>query len=202
MLKRIHISRRTFLSHCTAIAAATGLPRWFVERELSAATQTPAPRSANDRPGLALIGCGGMGRGDIKSASRFGDVVALCDVDTNQAAAVAKQFAGNPKVPDLVTDFRRVLDRKDVQVIVNATPDHWHTLINLGAASAHKDIYAEKPLTLTVDEGKRLVKAVRKENVEKIKFGRTPEAKCASHAEGCVPYSRWVSDYVAIIGGK
>ena len=165
MSKRFHISRRTFLSHCTAIAAATGLPRWFVERELSAASQTPGPRSANDRPGLALIGCGGMGRGDIKSASRFGDVVALCDVDTNQAAAVAKQFAANSKPPEQVTDFRRVLDRKDVHVIVNATPDHWHTLINLAAAAAKKDIYAEKPLTLTIDEGKRLVKAVRKENV-------------------------------------
>jgi predicted dehydrogenase len=165
MAKRFHISRRTFLGHCTAIAAATGLPLWFVERELSAASQTPAPRSANDRPGLALIGCGGMGRGDIKSASRFGDVVALCDVDTNQAAAVAKQFAGNAKSPEVITDFRRVLDRKDVHVIVNATPDHWHTLINLAAAAAKKDIYAEKPLTLTIDEGKRLVKAVRKEQV-------------------------------------
>src|SRR4029450_6482601 len=117
MSKRIFISRRTFLSRCTAIAAATGLPRWFVERELSAATQTPTPPSANDRFVLALIGCGGRGRGDIKSASRFGDVVALCDVDTSQAAAVAKQFAGNAKVPDQVTDFRRVLDRKDVHVI-------------------------------------------------------------------------------------
>src|SRR5688572_1701425 len=165
MSKRIQVSRRTFLGHCAAIAAATGLPRWFVERELSAASQTPAAVSASDRPGLALIGCGGMGRGDLKSASRFGDVVALCDVDVNQAAAVAKQYAGNARLPDQVTDFRRVLDRKDVQVIVNATPDHWHTLINLAAAAAKKDIYAEKPLTLTIDEGKRLVKAVRKEKV-------------------------------------
>ena len=159
-----HISRRTFLSHCTAIAAATGLPRWFVERELSAASQAPdAPRAPTIGPGIALIGCGGMGRGDIKSASRFGDVVAVCDVDENHAAAAAKQFASNAKPPEQFTDFRRVLDRKDVDVIINATPDHWHTLINLAAAAAKKDIYAEKPLTLTIDEGKRLVKAVRKE---------------------------------------
>ena len=76
-----------------------------------------------------------------------------------------KQFATNAKPPEQVTDFRRVLDRKDVHIIINATPDHWHTLINLAAAAAKKDIYAEKPLTLTIDEGKRLVKAVRKENV-------------------------------------
>jgi predicted dehydrogenase len=165
--KRIQISRRTFLNQCTAIAAATGLPLWFVERELTASAQSAseAKPGPNDRPGIALIGCGGMGRGDIKSASRFGDIVAVCDVDQSHAAAVAQQFANGDKTPAQFTDFRKVLERKDVDVIVNATPDHWHTLINLGAAGAKKDIYAEKPLTLTIDEGKRLVKAVRKERV-------------------------------------
>jgi predicted dehydrogenase len=92
-------------------------------------------------------------------------VVAVCDVDQAHAAAVAQQFAESGKAPAELTDFRKVLERKDVDVIVNATPDHWHTLINLGAAAAGKDIYAEKPLTLTIDEGKRLVKAVRKQRV-------------------------------------
>ena len=163
--RRIHISRRTFLGHCTAIAAATGLPRWFVERELSASTLRQAVPSANDRPGIALIGCGGMGRGDAKSAARFGDIVAVCDVDASHAAAAAKQFAGADRTPAALTDFRKVLERKDVDAVINATPDHWHTLINLAAADARKDIYAEKPLTLTIDEGKRLVKAVRKRRV-------------------------------------
>ena len=163
--KRFQISRRTFLNHCAAIAAATGLPRWFVERELSAA-QTPAPApGANDRPGIALIGCGGMGRGDAKNAARFGNIVAVCDVDESHAATAAKQFAGAGTAPAQFTDFRKVLESKDVDVIINATPDHWHTLINVAAAAAKKDIYAEKPLTLTIDEGRRLVKAVRKERV-------------------------------------
>jgi predicted dehydrogenase len=164
--QHLNISRRSFLGHCAAVAAATGLPQWFVERELSAASQTPAPvRSPNDRPGIALIGCGGMGRGDAKSAARFGDIVAVCDVDESHAAAGAKQFGSADKMPATFTDFRKVLERKDVHIVINATPDHWHTLINLAAAAAKKDIYAEKPLTLTVDEGKRLVKAVRKERV-------------------------------------
>ncbi len=106
-----------------------------------------------------------MGRGDAKSASRFGDIVAVCDVDESHAAAAAQQFGAGDKVPAQFKDFRKVLERKDVDVIVNATPDHWHTLINLAAADARKDIYAEKPLTLTIDEGKRLVKAVRKGRV-------------------------------------
>jgi predicted dehydrogenase len=164
--ERFYISRRTFLSHCGAVAAATGLPRWFVERELSAASRAPAATlSSNDRPGIALIGCGSQGRGDAKSASRFGNIVAVCDADENRAAQAAKQFSVGEKVPQQFTDFRRVLERKDVDVIVHATPDHWHTIINVGAAEAKKDIYAEKPLTLTVDEGKRLIKAVRKHRV-------------------------------------
>ena len=165
MRKSFEVSRRTFLGRCAALAAATGLPLWFVEKELSASTQGAVRPGANDRPGIALIGCGGMGRGDLKSASRFGDVVALCDVDEAHAAAAAKALGSSAKPPLQFTDFRRVLDRKDVHVVINATPDHWHTLINVAAAAAKKDIYAEKPLTLTIDEGKRLVKAVRKHKV-------------------------------------
>ena len=163
--KTIHVSRRTFVRDCATIAAATGLPLWFVERELSASGQAPAVTSPNDRPGVALIGCGGMGSNDAKSASRFGDIVAVCDADESRTAAAAKQFTKNEKVPVQLTDFRKVLERKDVDIIVQATPDHWHTLINVAAASAKKDIYAEKPLTLTIDEGKRTIKAVRKHKV-------------------------------------
>jgi predicted dehydrogenase len=162
---RIHVSRRTFLSRCAAVAAATGLPRWFVERELSASSQGQPVASPNDRPGIALVGCGGMGRGDAKNAARFGDIVAVCDVDADHAAQAAKAFGGPARTPHQFTDFRRALDLKDVDIVINATPDHWHTLINLAAARAGKDIYAEKPLTLTIDEGKRLVKEVRRRKV-------------------------------------
>ncbi len=113
-----------------------GLPLWFVQRELEASQQVPAVTSPNDRPGVALIGCGGMGVGDANSASRFGDIVAVCDVDESHAAAAAKKFTKDEKVPAQFTDFRQVLERKDVNIIVQATPDHWHTIINLAAASA------------------------------------------------------------------
>jgi predicted dehydrogenase len=165
MATTFQVSRRTFIRDCATIAAATGLPLWFVERELAASNQVPAAASANDRPGVALIGCGGMGSADAKSASRFGDIVAVCDVDESHAAEAAKQFTVGEKVPARFTDFRRVLERKDVQIVVQATPDHWHTIINMAAAAAKKDIYAEKPLTLTIDEGKRMVKAVRQHGI-------------------------------------
>ncbi len=125
----------------------------------------PKPLAANDRPGIALIGCGGQGSGDAGNAQRFGDVVAVCDVDQNHVDHAVKRFTKDGKVPKGYSDFRRLLEQKDVQCIINGTPDHWHSLINIAAAKAKKDIYSEKPLTLTIDEGKHVVKAVRDHKV-------------------------------------
>lgn len=143
-----HPSRRT------ALAAAAGLPAWLAAAE---ASDDPKP-AAGDKPKIALIGCGGMGRGDAQNASRFGTVVAVCDVDSKHAEEAAKPYKAKT-----YSDFRKLLDtEKDVSIVLNATPDHWHTLVNLAALRAGKDVYSEKPLTLTIDEGKRLVAAVKK----------------------------------------
>lgn len=155
-----YISRRRFLSRLAATAAASGLPVWFLERELAQAAPEPKPPGPNERPGIALVGCGGMGRGDAANARRFGDIVAVCDVDANHRQAAVQQFTKDGKAPAAYADFRRVLERADVQVVIQATPDHWHTLINLAAVKAGKDVYSEKPLTLTIEEGQRLVQAV------------------------------------------
>ncbi len=163
MPKPFQISRRSFIQRSSLAAAVTGLPLWFVERDsaLAAEQETPTPRSANDRPGLGLIGCGGQGSGDMRGASRFGNVVAVCDVKEDAVQRAVKSFSKDGKAPVGYSDFRKLLERKDVDIIVNGTPDHWHSLINIGAARAKKDIYGEKPLTLTIDEGKHVVRAVR-----------------------------------------
>jgi predicted dehydrogenase len=160
------ISRRSFIRRASATAAATGLPLWFVEREL-ALGQEPAKTvaSPNARPAIALIGCGGMGTGDAKDARRFGDIVAVCDVDQQNLDRAVKEFTNEGKAPAAFTDFRKLLERGDINAVINGTPDHWHSLINIGAAKAKKDIYSEKPLTLTIDEGKQVVKAVRENKV-------------------------------------
>jgi predicted dehydrogenase len=134
------LSRRTFLQTAAAATVSAGLLR-----------------AADAKPRIGLIGCGGMGMGDAKNASRFGQIVAVCDVDAGHAAKAAGQYKG----AKVFEDFRKLLERKDVDVVLNATPDHWHTLVNLAAVRAGKDVYSEKPLTLTIDEGKRLVKAVK-----------------------------------------
>jgi predicted dehydrogenase len=164
-MKSFQVSRRTFLQRCSLAAAVTGLPRWAVERDLIAAETSPRKPAANDRPGVALIGAGGQGTSDARNAANWGDVVAVCDVDQKRAEAAAEKLTVEGKKPAIYADFRRVLERKDVQAIVNGTPDHWHTLINLAAARAGKDVYSEKPLTLTIDEGRRLVEVVRKSGI-------------------------------------
>jgi predicted dehydrogenase len=160
------ISRRSFIRRVSATAAATGLPLWFVERQLASAQETSKPvTSPNERPRVALIGCGGMGTGDATNALRFGDIVAVCDVDENQLGKAVTKFARDGKSPERFNDFRKVLESGGIDAIINGTPDHWHSLINIGAAKAKKDIYSEKPLTLTIDEGKHVVKAVRDNKV-------------------------------------
>lgn len=161
------VSRRSFLKRVSLTAAATGLPLWFVQREMAMAAEqsVTAATSANSRPGLALIGCGGQGSGDMAGAARFGNVVAVCDVKENAMAGAVRRFTVDGKAPAAVGDFRKILERKDVDIIVNGTPDHWHSLINIGAARAKKDIYGEKPLTLTIDEGKQVIRAVRSNKV-------------------------------------
>jgi predicted dehydrogenase len=162
---RFNISRRSFLKKCSAAAAVTGLPWWFLERELAAAESTSRKPGPNDRPGIALIGCGGQGTGDAVNASNHGDIVAVCDLDETHLARAIQKFTVEGKAPAGYADFRRVLERTDVQVIINATPDHWHSLVNIAAAKAGKDVYAEKPLTLTIDEGRHVIRAVRQNKI-------------------------------------
>ena len=154
MPRKTQTTRRDFLRRA---AVASTLPLWFVEEQAGLA-QAAEPTSPNDRPSLALIGCGGRGNGIARDAGRYGNIVAVCDVDADHARAASERY-GKAKV---FSDFRKVMELAEVDIILNGTPDHWHTLINLAAVKAGKDVYTEKPMTLTIDEGKRLVEAVKK----------------------------------------
>jgi predicted dehydrogenase len=147
------LNRRTALQTMAAAAGAAALPAWFATQPSTAAA---APLGPNDTPGVALIGCGGRGRGVAREASQFGKVLAVCDVDDGSLAEAKKLW------PDAAVfkDFRKLLEREDIHVIANGTPDHWHTLVNIAAMKAGKDVYSEKPLTLTIDEGKRVVQTL------------------------------------------
>ncbi len=151
------LNRRRFLKTSAVIIAATTIPKWFVAECEARPRKTPK-LSPNDQPAIALVGCGGQGRFDAKNASRFGRIVAVCDVDESHLAQAQKLF------PDATPykDFRQVVERDDIHVVICGTVDHWHTLVSLAAMRSGKDVYCEKPLTVTIEDGKQLVRAVKK----------------------------------------
>jgi myo-inositol 2-dehydrogenase / D-chiro-inositol 1-dehydrogenase len=149
-------TRRDFL-RSTATLTATGVI--FRSGLVHGTARADYFQSKNDRPNVGAIGVGARGLDMTKLAAKFGDIVAICDVDLQQAEKAKAVFDGKP---DTYQDYRKLLDRKDIDVIIQGTPDHWHTAINIAACKAGKDIYAEKPLTLTIDEGKLLCQEVEK----------------------------------------
>lgn len=145
-------NRREFLkTSAGAVAAAGVIPYAWTSSYAKG-------EDKNDRPNVASIGLGGMGSGDGRSASRFADVVACCDVDRQRAEGFASKFE---KKPEIYADYRKLLERKDVDVVTIGTPDHWHTKIVVDALKAGKDVQCQKPLTLTIDEGKVICRVVK-----------------------------------------
>jgi predicted dehydrogenase len=120
----------------------------------------------SDRLRIAHIGVNGMGTSHIKAFSALPDVdiAALCDVDSVNLGKAAKVLAtSNPEMkPQLYDDFRRILDRKDIDAVTCATPDHWHAQIAIMAFEAGKDVYGEKPLSYSVKEGQMMLKSLNK----------------------------------------
>jgi len=154
-------TRRQFLRQSTLAVAALPLAGGLVLTS-SGAAQTATPASEKVR--VALIGCGGMGKGDLETffLNPEVDCPVLCDVDDAQMATGAELVqAKRGYKPDMVKDFRRVLERKDVDVVIVATPDHWHALPTVLACQAGKDVYVEKPLALTIAEGRAMITAAR-----------------------------------------
>jgi predicted dehydrogenase len=128
-------------------------PSWLE----TTAAHAAAPTSKNDRFRLALIGCGDRGMDIAEHAAVFGDFLAVVDLDRSRAEA-AKAHFGNKAA--LYQDYRKVIDRQDIDAVICAVPDHWHTAINIAVCRSGKDLYTEKPLTLTIDEGKTLCRVV------------------------------------------
>jgi predicted dehydrogenase len=120
---------------------------------------------ANERIRVGLIGSGAMGRGDLATFLANPDVhcPVVCDVDDRMLAeGVRLVEAQRGFQPDAVKDFRRVIDRRDVDAIVVATPDHWHAIPTIFACQAGKDVYVEKPLATTIDEGRAMLIAANR----------------------------------------
>jgi predicted dehydrogenase len=160
------LSRRQFLrTSGSAVSLAPALGAAGLSM-LTTHARAAAP-GPNERIRVGLIGSGGMGRGDLDTffLNAEVDCPVICDVDDKMLAEGVKlveQRRG--KRPDTVKDFRRVLDRPDVDVVLVATPDHWHALPTVLACQAGKDVYVEKPLATTIDEGRAMLTAAQRHN--------------------------------------
>lgn len=149
----VSFDRRALLGGGLASTAAlTPLGRAFAQGTVS----------ANDKVQVGLIGCKGMGWADLTSMIKNPGVVpvALCDVDAQvlaQRSGELQTLTGS--APELYDDYRRMLDNKDVDAVIIATPDHWHALILTDAMAAGKDAYCEKPLGNSIAECRAMVAA-------------------------------------------
>jgi predicted dehydrogenase len=146
---------------------AMTMPRRDFVRTVSAATAATAFSysrilGANERVQLGVVGCGSRGVEDLNNFVKLGsvDVKALCDVYGARMEKV-KETARDAKT---FKDYRRLLERKDLDAVLIAVPDHWHAAITIDALNAGKDVYVEKPLTLKIEEGPAIVKAARVNN--------------------------------------
>ncbi len=150
-----NFARRPLLK--ASVLAATGAftPYWFSQQK----TLADETESKNDRPLIGSIGLGGRGTGIAKNSTKFGDMVAVCDVDERHAQRGNERLAGGKA--EVFSDYRKLLERDDIDIVTIGTPDHWHTKIAVEAMLAGKDVYCEKPLTLTIEEGKLICDVVK-----------------------------------------
>jgi predicted dehydrogenase len=150
-------SRREFLRKATVgVGAGLALPNLFLNKTFAASGQNPSEFIR-----LGIIGTGGQGVANMKAMMK--NVVAVCDVDkTHAESAAAVVEKATTRKPVIFSDYRKLLEDKSIDAVLVATPDHWHALPSIEACLAGKDVYCEKPLTLFIEEGKRLVQAARK----------------------------------------
>ncbi|MFW6161550.1 MAG: Gfo/Idh/MocA family protein [Planctomycetota bacterium] len=161
------VSRREFLNRAAAATGAFAAPT-LISASVRGAGGAVAP---SDRLALGLIGHGMMGRGHLRGAigNPALDVFAVCDVDRLrreegkrrvEQTYAARRPRGTYSGCAAYNDYRELLDRRDVDAVLIATPDHWHALQSVDAAKAGKDIYCEKPVSVTLAQGRELVGTV------------------------------------------
>ena len=150
-------SRRDFLKKSAASGALAVTIPYVSWNQKAFANQ-----DKNDRPRIGCIGVGSMGTGDAHGHSGFGDILAVCDVDKNHL----ERAKNDPKIgkgtADAYEDYRKVLDRKDIDVVSIVTCDHWHVKIAVEALQAGKHVFCQKPLTLTLEENQLIRNACKK----------------------------------------
>lgn len=154
-------TRRRFLKTSAVAGAMASIP-WY-----TSVSHAVNYRSPNERPVLGCIGTGSRWDSVGPQALKFSDCAGVCDVDTahmDKALARVQKAQGTEKAVVQEEDYQKILDRNDVDLVTIVTTDHWHSKIAIEAMQAGKDVYCEKPLTLTIHEGKQIIKVLDETN--------------------------------------
>ena len=170
----IKLNRRSFLkAGAAAVAAPMILPTGVLAK--------PGRPGPNDQVVIGHIGVGGQGRSHVNmfNDSRDARIAALCDVDEKHRN-MAAEIVGDDTV-GLYNDFRRVLDRNDIDAVVIAAPDHWHGVMATWACEAGKDVYCEKPNSKTIAEGHAMLRAARR-YARVVQIGSQGRSTVGGHA--------------------
>ncbi len=157
MPKKTLASRRQFVTQTALTVGAVASVPYFPWTQKAFAND-----SKNDRPQIGCIGVGSMGTGDARGHAGFGDIVAVCDVDSRHAERARNDEKIGKGKADAYKDYRKVLERNDIDVVSIVTPDHWHIKIAVEALEAGKHVFCQKPLTLTLEENQLIRKACQK----------------------------------------
>jgi predicted dehydrogenase len=155
-------SRRKFLQKSILAGAAFSLPPMLNAAEFSSFTKSISP---SDQINFAVIGCNGMGWSNMDAHLSIPNVncLALCDIDEavlNKRVNDVYKLRG--KKPKTYTDYRKMLENKDIDVVIVGTPDHWHCLNMIDSLSAGKHVYVEKPIANSIEECQLMVKAQKR----------------------------------------
>lgn len=155
------INRRNFVKGSLAATAGLGVSASLTSNAWAKI------RGANEDIRVGMIGTGGKGEHNLKLFKDIKGVriATVCDVDTKHIArALKKNYKDGEKHPPACTDFRRILDDKNIDAVVISTPNHWHSFMTIMACQAGKDVYIEKPISHNIFEGRIAVNAARKYN--------------------------------------
>ena len=169
MLERGNLSRRGFMNRSIATLTAAGLPLWYAQEVHAAEQQAKADNKAPDANGMLNFGWVGIGSPQSRAFQVYGGTrqfkqvkhVAVCDVDSRHLDKAAARLTNDKFEVEKYDDYRKLIARKDVDVVCVTTPDHWHAIVAIAALKAGKDVYCEKPLTLTVAEALAVQKAAK-----------------------------------------
>mgnify|MGYP000847799344 CR=1 FL=1 len=163
------VSRRRFLKR-TGLFAGIVISPAVVPRNVLGGNGIASP---NERVNVAIIGCGLMGRGHVHrlAGDKAFEVLAVCDVDKqrrDEALDIVKGFYSSRNIEGKTSDvkayndYREILIREDIDAVLIATPDHWHSLMSVEAAKVGKDVYCEKPVSISISEGRILANTIKR----------------------------------------